>query len=382
MLTLEKIKELATYTDSIKVLQAACNLSNSDIKYVKRIYNILKEESLNITQEFADIIAENYITQRLVNSKIPIEKLVESAEFKQKVQELTKEELLKYMELCNSEKCNDLLYNKVVLATYSAKDHFAIIEMADKVRNKATEIKDIFFAGISNNCPVDTIRIIIKSIDTRLTEINKGEMARLLTSESFYELYSSTDMVEVITRVLSLQDQRDIKVLVNVALSGAWIKGKYAIKFSQVAELVSQTNENNQLLLEKELTYELEYDDIVEMLKITQNAAHLVPLFTNEFVREHLSYEQIVDLIQEFDLSNPESFDTYATALSMIIQTGIKESLYQDLRTSLAKEIYVTTVGEYLSTCNSIAEFIKTIERECKDTDPIGTNTELNLKLK
>lgn len=382
MLTLEKIKELAKYTDSIKVLQAVCNLSDGDIKYVIRIYDMFKEENLNISQEFADIIAESYITQRLIDSKIAIEKLIGLEKFREKIPTLTKDELLRYMEICNEETNNDLVYNANIIENYSSKDHLAIIDMATLVREKSVEIKDIFMAGITNKCPVDTVRIIIKSIDSRLTSINKSGLVRLLTSSAFYELYPDIDMVEVITEILLLQDQKDIDVLVDVALSGAWMNGKYGLKFSQVAALLPYTNENNKSLLEKELTYELEYEDIIEVLITTKEDSHLVPLFTNEFVREHLSCEQIISLIQEFDLSNLENFDLYLTAISLIRQSGIKESLYQDLRTSLAKEIYETTVGEYLATCKSISEFISTIEKERKDTDPIGPTTELNLKLK
>lgn len=382
MLTLEKIKEIRRFTDDIEVLRAAMNLNNSEVQYITRIYDMLINLEIKPSAEYSDIVVKNYITQRLIASKISIEKLVESIEFKHKLPNLTEEELAKYMELCDSDSNNDLITNTTILANYSAKDHFALIEMGKTIKTKQTEIKDIFFAGIENKCPVDTIRIIIKSIDTHLTPVNKGEIARLLTSGSFYDLYSNVDMVEVITGVLSLETVKDIKVLVNVALSGAWKNAKYSIKFSQIAELAKLTSETNQLLLEKEATYELDYEDIVEMLDITKKASHLTTLFTNDFVRENMSHEQMVSLIEEFDLASPENFDAYATALSIIIQMGIKESLYQDLRTGLAKEVYETTVGEYLATCTSISQFIETLSRECKDTDPIGTNTGLNLKLK
>lgn len=382
MLTLEKIKEIRRFTDDIEVLKAAIGLNNSDVQYVTRIYDMLINLEIKVPEKYADIIVKNYITQRLIASKIGIEKLVESIEFQHKLPNLTEEELAKYMELCDKDSNNDILTNKTILANYNAKDHFALIEMGKIIRTKSPEIKDIFFAGIENKCPVDTIKIIIKSIESHLTLENKGEVVRLLTSEAFYDLYSNVDMVEVITGVLSLEPTKDIKVLVSVALSGAWKNAKYSIKFSQIAELVGLTDETNQLLLEKESTYELEYEDIIEMLNITRDASHLTTLFTNEFIREHMSHEDMISLIEEFDLKSPENFDAYATALSLIMRMGIKESLYEDLRNGLAKEVYETTVGEYLAICTSISQFINALEHEVKDTDPIRTDTNINLILK
>ncbi|MDE5630862.1 MAG: hypothetical protein K2I70_04610, partial [Bacilli bacterium] len=289
---------------------------------------------------------------------------------------------LRYMALCDNESSNDLLYNKTVIEGYSAKDHLAIMDMADNVRTKSTEVKDIFFASISNQCPSDTIRIIIKSLDNRLTDTNKGEIVRLLTNEAFYELYPSVDMIDIISVILSMQDARVIGVLVDIALAGAWMNGKYGLDFKDVATLVPYTSDTNKLLLEKEATYQLEYEDIIEMLDITKDASHLITLFTNDFAREHLTHEQMISLVQEFDLGDLENFDSYATALSIAIKMGIKDSLYQDLRNSLAKDIYETTVGEYLATCNSITEFVRTLERECGENVSVDPNAFLNLKLK
>ncbi len=381
MLTLEKIKEIRRFTNDIEVLKTAIGLNNSDVQYITRIYDMLNNLETKVPEEYADIVVKNYITQRLIGNKIGIEKLVESIEFKHKLPSLTKEELLKYMELCDKDDAKDLLTNLTIIKNYNAQDHFELIEMGKKIRTKQTEIKDIFFAGIENKCSVSTIRIIIKTIDTHLTDVNRGEIARLLTSSKFYELYSDVDMVDIISAVLLLKEGKDIKAFVNVMLSGSWKNAKYSITINQISELVKLTNEINQHLLEREATYELEYEDIVEVLEITEESSHLVALFTNDFIKEHLTHEEIISLIQEFDLKNTESFDSYTTALSIIIQVGIKESLYEDLRNSLTKEIYETTVGEYLATCNSISEFISALERDYKDTDPVDTSAELNLKI-
>lgn len=380
MLSLEKIKDLRKYTESTKVLKTACKLSDSNIQYVISLYTILEEKELHISREYADIIVESYIRQRLINNKLIIEKLVESSEFRKKISKLTETELKQYMELCDKNDFNGLLTNEKIIINYSSKDHFAIIAMFPQISAKNAKLKDIFYATLDNKCSPNTIRVIIKLIDKYLTPDNSEEIVKLLTSKTFYELYLEIDIIEILISIISALDIREISLLVNIALLGCWINSKYDINFSQIADIVHITNPTNQILLEKEETYNLEYDDIVEMLNLNQESTHLVDFFTNEFLKEHLSHEQMLSLIQEFELSYPKNYNKFTTALSVIRQLGIKESLYEDLRKVLYKDIYETTVDEYLDSCKSISEFIASLEKNFKDSDHIDPNSTLLLK--
>lgn len=376
MITLENFKELAKYTDSSKVGKAALELSSSDIKYVIRLYDMLGEEKLNISKEHIDIVVESYIKQRLIENKIAIEKLVESEEFRMKIASLTDKELAKYMELCDKDESNDLLTNGIIISNYNVEDHFTIIEMGPEIYSKKTEIKNIFFAAINNKCPISYIKTLIKSVENILTPVNTNDLTRLLVSTDFYK-YSNITMIEIIAEIGAIQDERILKLLVDIALAGYW---EHAFTFKQVVELAQTTSLNNQSLLEKETTYEKSYEDIVEMLGITEISPHLVTLFANETINNNLSYEQIINLIQNYDLNSEENYDKFAALLSKIIKRGIKNNLYDDLCTKLNEDVYEQTISEYLNECNSINEVIKTLESNFKNTDFIDPNAILTLK--
>lgn len=380
MLSLEKIKDLRRYTESINVLKVACKLTDSDIQYAIRLYSILEEKELHISKEFADIIVESYIIQRLINNKITIEKLVESSEFRKKISILTEIELKKYMELCDKGDFNGLLINENIIINYSPEDHFAIISMYPQMSTKNAIIKNIFFAALDNKCSPSIIRIIIKLIEQHLTLENSEEIVKLLTSKTFYELYPDIDILEICTCVISAIDIRELSLLVNIALSGCWINSKFGIKFSQIADIAHITNSTNLILLEKAITYNLEYDDIVEMIILNQESTHLVDFFTDDFLSNHLSHEQRISLTQEFELNSPKNYDKFTAALNIIRQLGIRESLYADLRKMLYKDVYETTVSEYLASCRSISEFIIQIEQNFNNSDHIDTNSTLLLK--
>lgn len=378
MLTFNSIKELAKITSSNKVMKAALGLNDGYIDYVKRLYDVsmFGNEKLNVPASYIDIIAENYINQRLLNDKTCIEKLIQVKEFRIKLASMSLEDLEKYMNICDENSFNDVVTNGDIIANYTPKDHFALIEMSKELRNKKSSLKDMFFMAIKNKVSIENIKKLLKVLEESLTDANAEEMNILINSDEYYKLPMAIKK-RCIGLILVTEDARKRKLFAKIIAKGAWYDN---ISIENVVALVGITTISSQSILEKDSIFEYTYEEIVKIIQTINGCNHLITIFASETVTSHLSYDDIMELIDKYDLNDTGNFDKFVTVLSQIVQKGIENSLYDDLCLALDKEIYQTTISDYLDTCASIEEFILCLEGQYKDSDPIDPNARLFLK--
>lgn len=380
MLTLQKIKELSKLTTSSKVIKAALNLNDDTIRYVERLYD---KEMFNasdadiMAKENIDIIAEAYINQRLLNDKTCIEKLLASESFKKKATTMIAEELKKYIKLCDDYAIHEILTNDGIIKNYSPKDHFELIQTFDNISTKNAIIVEFFKKAVQVILPVSYIKDLVVVLEQSLNRENSGEIVILINSPEFYKLPLIT--MKAVLRKLYCTEHKDQRLnLVKIISKGIW-QEKNKWTFEELYELTLILTSYSQGLLEKESIYEYDYNQIVNIVQLVNTNNHLATLFKNEMITSQLSFEDIIELIDIYDLRHTANFDAFVSAISKVIEKGINISFYDDICEELDRDIYQSTITDYLDTCESIEDFIKTLEEEYKDTDPVDPNAILAL---
>lgn len=375
MLTLQKIKELSKLTNSSKVIKASLNLNDETIQYVERLY--ASDDYQSIPKESMDILAEAYINQRLINDKTCIEKLLASSSFKEKAETMTENELKEYVRLCDSYALHEILTSDSIIKNYSPNNHFELIKLYDEISKKNPIIMEFFKKAIENKLPVSYMKDLSKVMENNLNNENSSDIVILINSEEFYQL-SLTTMIALFIKMNSLTQKDKRHLLAKVISKGYWhAADKWT--FDELYEIILVITPYTQGLLEKKSTYEYSYDQISTIVGLINTNSHLFPLFTNDIIISHLTYDDTIELIDKYDLRYHRNFDKFTTALSQVIENGIEVSLYDDICDELDHEIYQSTISDYLDTCESIQEFIETLEGKYNDSDPINPSAMLTL---
>lgn len=380
MLLLNDIKKLREKTDNINVLKAAFDAGSNNLSYILRIYEMLENDEFKIPQEYRDLLAECYATERLLNDKIAIEKLLSSEDFIKKLASMSIDEVNAYIELCHQETYNDMLTNTSVIKNYSTKAHLEIIKLSDEIRDLEPEIKAIFVTAVNLKQNISTIKIIIKTLKVGLNESNKKLLSSLLTSNDFYAKYNSAVIIEIITAIMETTDIKLATIIATIALNGFWLD--MAFSFQNILSLLAQCKENTRYILTCPKVYTYGQENLTQIIELINEYPHLLKYFNNSHLNEVFSFEELISLMDEYSLKDQANFNIFAKVFENIKAEEEKETICSVLKEELDKYLYSSTIGEYLDLCNSIEEFLAAIKPRYDANDCIYLESSLTLTSK
>ncbi len=316
-------------------------LDDSEIKRIIYLYEVI--DNINIAYDKAklDKFISAYITLNKSGKSHIMASLLAESYFICHINELTEEEIQDYIALCTRSKLGKLVYNPILLANYSAKDHIRICEFHYALGEKYYLDEFIIMAARHKAKPA----YIEKMCQFNLQYRPKGElMDKILESENFYLIKSDFERLMVLEYLSKCDDfyvealLRHIILTPDFTLKNSVFDILDFINILIKNVLIKQENrrhtDNFMLKLNQrpKILETYTVNELGQMYTIIINDSSTQDSFFNKFILEYLSGAEVLSIYNNLVIEKKEKVsDVLRKIQKIILKDGKKSAAYLEL---------------------------------------------------